>query len=350
MKVALGGFRVPIGFLVLFIWSSGVIDAQTTAFNYQGHLTEALSPANGAYDLEFRVFDAPGGGNQVGPTRGFDDVLVNNGVFSLSLDFGAAAFPGADRWLEISVRPGAGTGALTVLTPRQPISATPYAVQSLSATNAAMLAGVAADQFVVASDPRLAGELSTASGFMISGANNAGFCAEGACRVVSFVGVTSTSSARCGADGCMMSGANQVLYCNRELCIITSVIGASGSGATVSCGGDGCVSPGSNVAVYCTKGTCQSIFVNGASATATSARCGNDGCMVPGSNTVMYCSRGSCRTDADTGLTSSSQVVCGRRGCMAPGSDQAIYCLQGSCQVMPLVGVTGSSVAAAFVN
>lgn len=54
-------------------------------------------------------------------------------MFSTTLDFGAAAFPGAAHWLEISVRAGASTGAYTTLTPRQPVNSTPYAIRALSA-------------------------------------------------------------------------------------------------------------------------------------------------------------------------------------------------------------------------
>jgi hypothetical protein len=111
--------------------------AQTTAFTYQGKLTEAGNPANGTYDLQFKLFDALAGGSQVGTTLVREDVPVANGVFTTSLDFGAAAFPGADRWLEISVRPGVSTGVFTALSPLQPLTATPYAVQSLNAANAA---------------------------------------------------------------------------------------------------------------------------------------------------------------------------------------------------------------------
>ena len=109
---------------------------QTPTFTYQGRLQDGGTPANGTYDLQFRLFDASSGGNQVGTTLVREDVLVSGGMFSVSLGFGAAAFPGADRFLEIGVRPGTSTGAFTALSPLRPITATPYAVQSLNATNA----------------------------------------------------------------------------------------------------------------------------------------------------------------------------------------------------------------------
>jgi hypothetical protein len=106
--------------------------AQTTAFTYQGKLTDAANPANGSYDLQFKLFDALSGGTQQGASVTLENVAVANGIFTVQLDFGAAAFPGAARWLEIGVRPGTSTGAFTTLTPRQPINATPYAMHSVA--------------------------------------------------------------------------------------------------------------------------------------------------------------------------------------------------------------------------
>lgn len=107
--------------------------AQTTAFTYQGRLTDSSLPANGIYDFQFKLFDAPMGGSQVGSTLSPANVPVSNGVFTVTLDFGAAAFPGANRFLDIGVRL-AGGSSFTQLTPRQPITSTPYAIRALAAT------------------------------------------------------------------------------------------------------------------------------------------------------------------------------------------------------------------------
>ena len=53
----------------------------------------------------------------------------------MKLDFGSS-FPGATRFLEIHVRQ-AGVGALTTLSPRQPITSSPYSIKTLSADFAA---------------------------------------------------------------------------------------------------------------------------------------------------------------------------------------------------------------------
>jgi hypothetical protein len=61
-------------------------------------------------------------------------VSVANGVFAVNLDFGSG-FPGASRFLEIRVRPSGG-GAFTTLTPRQPVTSSPYSIKSLNSENA----------------------------------------------------------------------------------------------------------------------------------------------------------------------------------------------------------------------
>ncbi len=98
-----------------------------TGFTYQGHLKDNGNPANGAYDFQFKLFDAVSGGAQVGSTVTLDDVPVSHGLFTVKLDFGVGAFGGGARWLDIAVRPGASVGAYTTLSPRQELTPTPYA-------------------------------------------------------------------------------------------------------------------------------------------------------------------------------------------------------------------------------
>ncbi|HMV85602.1 MAG TPA: tail fiber domain-containing protein [Blastocatellia bacterium] len=129
--------RFSIRVLSLLVTLTLGAQAQSNIFTYQGKFTDAGQPANGNFDLQFKLFDAASGGTQQGASPvTLEDVVVTNGVFTVQLDFGAGAFPGAARFLEISVRPGASTGAFTLLTPRQPLQSTPYAVRSLSAASA----------------------------------------------------------------------------------------------------------------------------------------------------------------------------------------------------------------------
>src|SRR5262245_10718295 len=106
-------------FLLLLTLSTLVITAQTTAFTYQGSLATGGNPATGPYDFQFKLFDAAMGGAQICSPIPINSVMVSNGAFTVALDFCASAFPGAARFLEISVRQ-AGVGAFTTLSPLQP--------------------------------------------------------------------------------------------------------------------------------------------------------------------------------------------------------------------------------------
>lgn len=103
-----------------------------TGFTYQGHLADAGQPAHGAYDLRFTLFNAATAGQTVGAALSLSGVGVTNGLFTVTLDFGPAAFDGNARWLEIAVR-HAGTGqAFTTLAPRQAITPAPYALYAMT--------------------------------------------------------------------------------------------------------------------------------------------------------------------------------------------------------------------------
>ena len=92
------------------------VPAQTTTFAYQGPLTDAASGTNGNYDLRFALFDNAAGGTQIGATQTVPAVLVSSGFFPVQLDCGTE-FPGANRFLEIGVRPEGGA-SFTTLAPR----------------------------------------------------------------------------------------------------------------------------------------------------------------------------------------------------------------------------------------
>jgi hypothetical protein len=117
--------------VLLLVTANSAVLAQTTTFTYQGRLTDGGTPANGAYDLQFALFDSISSGGQIGSTQSVPSVSVSSGIFTVSRDFGAGAFTGANRYLEISARLG-GSGSFTLLAPRQPITSTPYAVRSLA--------------------------------------------------------------------------------------------------------------------------------------------------------------------------------------------------------------------------
>lgn len=136
--------------LLLLMLAATASLAQSTAFTYQGSLQQNGTPANGSYDLEFRLYDSLTGGNEVNSFIQTQNFPVVNGQFTISLNFGPV-FTGAPRYLEVRVRT-AGATTFTTLTPRTLIATTPYAVRSLSAET---LNGVAANQYVLTTDSRM---------------------------------------------------------------------------------------------------------------------------------------------------------------------------------------------------
>lgn len=102
--------------------SSAIAAPPSTAFTYQGSLSDAGGPANGPTPMNFKLWDAVAAGNQVGSTVS-STVDVIDGVFSESLDFGADSYAvNQALWLEIIVD-GQSMG-------RTPMSATPFALNT----------------------------------------------------------------------------------------------------------------------------------------------------------------------------------------------------------------------------
>lgn len=106
-----------------------------TAFTYQGRLKNGASPANGDFDLQFALFDDVALGTPVGNAVCKDNVPVVGGLFTVILDFGNV-FTGNTLWLEIGVRLDEASGncetePFTILSPRQEITPTPYALHAL---------------------------------------------------------------------------------------------------------------------------------------------------------------------------------------------------------------------------
>ena len=120
--------------LVLLLVGGGSAFGQTTQFSYQGRLNDAGAAANGTFQIQFKLYDAAEGGNQIGKTIDGGQVLVTDGAYSAVLDFGADSFNGGDRYLEVSVRKSESE-AYAPMT-RQKISSTPYAIRANTATTA----------------------------------------------------------------------------------------------------------------------------------------------------------------------------------------------------------------------
>lgn len=100
--------------------------AISSTITYQGVLKNDGQPANGNFDLRFRLFDDVAAGAQLAE-QVVSAVTVQAGQFTAPLDFGPDAFSAQALWLEIAVRP-AGGGAYETLAPRQALTAAPLAL------------------------------------------------------------------------------------------------------------------------------------------------------------------------------------------------------------------------------
>ncbi|MFQ5591859.1 MAG: hypothetical protein ACE5HE_11905, partial [Phycisphaerae bacterium] len=129
--------------VMLTMWlplGAATADPVGTAFTYQGQLKQGGAPVNDTCDFEFGLWNDStntGPAGQVGDTLVLDGVggnpppvTVSNGLFTVELDFGASAFDGHARWLEVSVACPGGAGMFTTLAPRQKLTPAPYAAQT----------------------------------------------------------------------------------------------------------------------------------------------------------------------------------------------------------------------------
>ncbi len=127
----------PVCFVSLVALCLGGLEnpafGQPTSFTYQGQLKDGGSPANGAFDMSYSIFDADVLGTLIAGPLVFDglggnppQVSVTSGLFTATLDFGAGIFDGNPRWLEVTV-------SGTPLSPRQAITSSPYAQRASDA-------------------------------------------------------------------------------------------------------------------------------------------------------------------------------------------------------------------------
>ncbi|MFO7820636.1 MAG: hypothetical protein R6V56_01040 [Lentisphaeria bacterium] len=125
---------------------SDISNAQiTTAFTYQGELKDSGFPAEGPYDFEFSLFDAPTAGIEFAGPVMVEDVEVLDGLFTARVDFGMNVFGIVDSWLEIRVREGGSVGAFTALAPRQELTPAPLATHALNVAEGAVGSAQMAD-------------------------------------------------------------------------------------------------------------------------------------------------------------------------------------------------------------
>lgn len=121
---------------VLALTGVAILDlaAQPTAFTYQGRLTAEGQPFSGLAEMQPSLWNAANDGALVAAhSPATITVGVTNGLFTTTFDFDSAPLTGQPLWLQLDVR--TGLGAFIPLTPRQQLTATPYAVRALTASN-----------------------------------------------------------------------------------------------------------------------------------------------------------------------------------------------------------------------
>lgn len=72
---------------------------------FTGELTSNGKPANGKYDLRFRLYDSPNWGKELAPAVVVNKVKVQDGEYQVELDFGAVPFEqDAALWLAVEFK------------------------------------------------------------------------------------------------------------------------------------------------------------------------------------------------------------------------------------------------------
>lgn len=117
--------------LLVLSWS-GPADAEIgTAFSLQGRLANDAGPTSGPVDLRITPWDDATAGASLEAPVVLGSVALEEGVFSVDVDFGPLPFLGQPVWLAVEVR-GPGEADYTLLEPRQRLAPTPYALHARS--------------------------------------------------------------------------------------------------------------------------------------------------------------------------------------------------------------------------
>lgn len=138
----------------LLVTSVATAQSVGVGFTYQGELRTIepsgdTVPADGNFDFSFSLFDRDIDGSTIGEPFVINDVLVQDGVFVVDMDFGVEpyAFDGDQLWLQIGVRDAGASGDYAALSPRQAITTTPFTNFTVLLTEDAVTAAeVVADE------------------------------------------------------------------------------------------------------------------------------------------------------------------------------------------------------------
>jgi len=122
--------RICLLFSILMLLALPAFSQIGTTFTYQGRLYDSGLPASGSYQLRITPFTEAEGGSALAAPVTTEVLTVTEGVFTVQLDFGPAVFLDGPVWLEIEV--DSPTTDFVLLTPRQPVTPTPFAISASS--------------------------------------------------------------------------------------------------------------------------------------------------------------------------------------------------------------------------
>jgi hypothetical protein len=152
--------------------------AQGTAFTYQGQLQNTNGPVHGTYNFNFSLFNTNINGTAIAGPVTASGIVITNGLFTVTLDFGASVWNGETNWLQIAVETN-DAASFTNLSPRQQLTPVPDAIFAETASNlsgtvsASQLASIgntnvgASGNFFIggSGNPTTSGDFNTANGF-----------------------------------------------------------------------------------------------------------------------------------------------------------------------------------------
>jgi len=118
---------LSVGLLMLLGTGTAWGQVTSSTITYQGQLSLNGQKVNQPCDFEFSLWDAAVVGTQLGTTILQPALQVEAGVFTTALDFGAENLQADPVWLQIQAD---CTGVPITLTPRQQITAAPFALHT----------------------------------------------------------------------------------------------------------------------------------------------------------------------------------------------------------------------------
>ena len=184
--------------------------AQGTAFTYQGRFNTNSTPYTGAAEFQFTLWDALSGGSAVATNSPASVVAtVADGLFTVALDFGSNPFNGQPRFLQIEAR--TAIGSFTTLSPRHPVTPTPYALRALNLATNGLAAGTYASAITFNNGANSFNGTFTGNGAglnsvnatLLDGVDSAGFWRlnGNSANFLQFIGTTNFQTLRLAADG-----------------------------------------------------------------------------------------------------------------------------------------------------